>query len=726
MKENKHKLNKTCILINKNTFTDKQSPIIRKGKDIFILRILYILNKGDLNNDLRKKKLFFYLKTKLNISKDITFERPLKEDIIISNYRELILFVEKYCELKDVSKYRIIIFNSDLHTIEGNDQLMNYKDIILYAKIVENIKKNENEKNDNYKSLKKLFEMKLHSFKERDDKINIIHTKKVDFSSTNDSFLKNKTIVNSNINNRIFAQSFRNALNRNSSISIDRKDYNHHYNRILFTKKLNKISLKYNQNTSEVNETLNDSYKIFTNHFNGNTNSERNIIFNQLINSKIKEEREKNKLNKSNQSGSFFLNKNQTLNRKIFDTDKIFNSYNSSKNKAVQVMGINNSFNTKQNYLYNNLFNNIIKKQNYSCVIKKHKNKNNSFFRSSNNNYVSNLNDLTKMRKFKTIFNQKSLFKKSRQFSNLKTIFKYLKYPKIKSEDKEEIKKEKESNNLLSLNNLKEIYDDILNSINQIINNINDYFPDITEFIEELDLTFMTKYKDIDINKCLKQFILYSFIEKFITQEKNISLKYLFIILDEPLNEDIYKNAANLLIYLLQKIEITRQNKIFDFINYIQSKRTISEFFISKDLFFIFILCTNFFDKLQRDIGLRILVTFTIENKLNFKHYAQYYLFFKDNISLTMENKLNFITKFLYLVESGYGEEKDPKLIKKFENNVLYILKIDDRSKKFLLGNIELNNMSYILAKKINNTFQTMINIFSNNISDSNQIVKSN
>ena len=722
MKDNKNKLNKTCILINKNTFTDKQSPIIRRGKDIFILRILYILAKGDLNNDIKKKKIFFYLKTKLIINKDITFERPLKEDIIISNYRELILLVEKYCELKDVSKYRIFIFNSDLHSIEGNDQLMNYKDIILYAKIVEQIKKNENEINDNYQSVKKLFDMKLHHFKERDDKGNIILTKRDIFSSMNDSFLKPKTIVTSSINNHIFIQNFRNTLPKNSNFTIDRKDNN----RISLTNKLNKIFLKYDQNTSEVNETLNDSYKIFKNHFNDNTKTERNIIFNKLINSKINEEREKNKLNKSNQSNSFNLQKNQKINRKIFDTDKIFNSYNSSKNKAIQVMGINKSFNTKQNYLYNNFFNNIIKKQNYSSVIQKHRSKNNSFFRSSNNLYASNINDLIKMRKNKTIFNQKLSFRKSRQFSNLKTIFKYLKYPKIKSVDKDETKKEKESNNLLSLNNLKEIYDDILNSINQIINNINDYFPDINNFIEELDLTFMTKYKDIDINKCLKQFILYSFIEKFIAQEKNISLKYLFTLLENPLNEEIYKNSANILLYLLQKIEIVRQNQTFDFINYIQSKRTITEFFISKDLFYIFILCTNFFDKLQRDIGLRILVTFTIENKLYFKHYAKYYLFFKDNISLSMKNKLNFITKFLYLVESGYGEEKDPRLIKKFENNALYILKIDDRSKKFLLGNIVLNNMSFILTKKINNTFQTMINIFSNNLIDSNQVENSN
>ena len=733
MKDNKQKLNNTCILINKNTFTEKQSRIIRKGKDIFILRILYILAKGDLNNEIKKKKIFFYLKTKLNLGKDITIERPLKEDIIITNYRELISFIENYCELKDINKYRVIIFNSDLHSIKGNEQLLNYKDVILYAKVVENIKKNEKEKekNNNYKLIKNLFQIKLFPFKKIDNKENNIYTKRDIFLPRNDSFQKPNTIITSSINNHNFSKSYRNTLNKNknSIFYIDKSQNNDYYNRIPFIKKLNKISLNYNQNTSElgneVNKTLNDSYKIFKNSFYKNFKPEKNIIFNKLINSKINEQRERNKLNKSNPENTFYSKRNQRLKQKIFDAEKIFGNDNNSKNKAIQVMGINKSFNTKQNYLYNNFFNNIIKKQNYSCILKKQKNKNNSLFRSSNNIYASNLNNLIKIKNNKTSFNPKSLFKKTTQFSNLKTIFKYLKYPKIKSEDKNEIEKEKDSNHL-SLNNLKEIYDKILYSINLIINDINDYFPDLSVFIEELDLSFMTKYQDIDINNCLKQFILYTYIDNFITEGKNISLKYLFILIDNPTNEENYKNSANLLLYLLQKIEITRQNQTFDLINYIHSKRSIEEFIISKDFFFIFVLCSNFFDKTQRDISIRILAILSIENKLHFKRFAQYYLYFKDNISLSIENKLNFITKFLYLLESGYGEEKDPKLIKKFENNVLYILKIDEKSKKFLLGNIELHKMSFLVIKKINNIFQTMVTLFSNDFTDLNQIIKLN
>ena len=89
-------------------------------------------------------------------------------------------------------------------------------------------------------------------------------------------------------------------------------------------------------------------------------------------------------------------------------------------------------------------------------------------------------------------------------------------------------------------------------------------------------------------------------------------------------------------------------------------------------------------------------------------------------VVMVPEDKINFI------VESGYGEEKDPKLIKKFENDVLYILKIDEKSKKFLLGNIELHKMSFLVIKKINNIFQTMVTLFSNDFTDLNQIIKLN
>ena len=161
MKSIKRPLIKSNSLINKKTFTNKQSPIVRIGNNFYIFRIIYILSRGNLNNDSKNNKATFYLKTKMNIKKDMDYAKPSEKDIIVESYNSLILFISNFCEINDMNKYKIIIFNSHLQTIDGNDQLMNYKENILYAKIKENIniKNVENEDNNNYnifKSIKNL------------------------------------------------------------------------------------------------------------------------------------------------------------------------------------------------------------------------------------------------------------------------------------------------------------------------------------------------------------------------------------------------------------------------------------------------------------------------------------------------------------------------------------------------------------------------------------------
>ena len=239
-----------------------------------------------------------------------------------------------------------------------------------------------------------------------------------------------------------------------------------------------------------------------------------------------------------------------------------------------------------------------------------------------------------------------------------------------------------------------------------------------------LSCTGKMRYKNIDISRCLKQYLLYSFLENFINEEESLSLNSLIFLIDEPIIEENYNNSEKLLEFLSQKILKTKENTTFDLIEYVQSKRRLKEYKISKKFFFIFILCTNFFDKLQRDIGLRILVTFTIENKLNFKHYAQYYLFFKDNQSLNIENKLNFITKFLYIVDSGCNEDKDPEVIQKFKNdneikqkiNKDLLAKINSYKNEILLLK---NKLKYNLEKAKNKERQYSTDISKHNLFNS-------
>ena len=153
MKSIKRSLIKSSLLLNKTTYTDKQSPIIRIGNNFYIFRILYILSRGNLNNGSKDNKATFYLKTKMSIKKNMNYTKPSEKDVIVESYKSLIVFIANFCQIKDMNNYKIVIFNTFLQTIDGNDQLMNYKDKIIYAKIkenkIENLKKVDFEENTN-------------------------------------------------------------------------------------------------------------------------------------------------------------------------------------------------------------------------------------------------------------------------------------------------------------------------------------------------------------------------------------------------------------------------------------------------------------------------------------------------------------------------------------------------------------------------------------------------
>ena len=733
MKSIKRPLIKSSLLINKKTFTDKQCRIVRVGNNFYIFRILYILSRGNLNNDSTNNKVTFYLKTKMSIKKDMDYAKPLEKDIIVESYNSLIVFISNFCEIKDMNNYKIIIFNSHLQTIDGNDQLMNYKDNILYAKIKENlnIKKVENEDNSKYnifKSIKNLSNRRLYPINHRDDKGNANRHNKTFFSYEKKAFrtLKSKGPsnfnINININKNLSSQSLRKNIDKKTNLSVDLNTNNKGVSKIFFEKKLSRVSLKFNRDSFELRKEENDlsngsrglSQDFFSDF------SDKDYLINKLKNKQIKNSLTKTKF-RSNSQSDFFKFKNQRMRRKESLNDRKFSSLDKSKNSksiAVQAAEMEKSFsfNSNKNYNYNNFFNNIIKKHNYSSLLKRKKNNSMLNLKRISDKSIYNSKEEKNSNESNSIFKNKLFLKNSSQFSKLKAIFKYLKYPKLKVDKSIEFNNEKEKDvNILSLNKLKEIYDECLYDINLIINDINDYFPDITDLVQQNDIFFMNKYKNLDISKCLKHYLLYSFLENFLNKEESLSINSLIFLIDNPITEDNYNNSEKLLSFLSEKISKTKENTNFDLIEYVHSKRKLKEFKISKKFFFIFILCTNFFDKMQRDIGKRMLMSLEIENLVNFKSFTNYYLYFKDNQSLNIENKLNFITKFLYIVDSGCNEDKDPEVIQKFKNDVSYAFKIDERTKIILLGNIQVKNLSYILSKKINDVFSNMIKYYNYN-----------
>ena len=69
----------------------------------------------------------------------------------------------------------------------------------------------------------------------------------------------------------------------------------------------------------------------------------------------------------------------------------------------------------------------------------------------------------------------------------------------------------------------------------------------------------------MDISRCLKQYLLFSFLENFINEEESLSLNSLIFLIDEPITEENYNDSEKLLEFLSQKILKTKENTTFDF-----------------------------------------------------------------------------------------------------------------------------------------------------------------
>ena len=528
----KNLLNKNCLLINKKTFTDDQNQIIKIENDFYIHRKLYILAKSHILKIPNKNQISFYLKTKKISKKDISYAKPLIEDIIIKNYRELITLVINFLEMKDINHYKIMIFNDSLNFIEGNEQLMNYKNKILYAKINENIKKEETEKNNNFRIIDNTSNKIALSYNNKDNNI-----KKL-FSAIKPTFLKFRPKKNNINNHHHFNKNFRNFLLDKTSINSQEKNINNTFNqKFFFNKKLKKISLKYHQNNSFQFKNSENESKIKS--FNDSQNSQSKI-FPSKIYSKININRHNNdikfneiittvRLNKSRSDFEKYGNIKEKLRQQVLDGEKIFGNKN-YKNEGMQCSNEDLSFNKTKSHLYTNIFNNIIKKHSYSALFCKNKNK--SFYQEKNNSFTNSyLGEINKIKKNYTSLYNRFFKKNPLEFKHLKTIFKYLKYPKLKDENdynENDFVNKNEMDVSLYMNKIKGLYDECIYEIRVIINNINYYFPDISHFYQQINLLLKEKCASININECLKHFIFYCYLESSIKEQNYTNYHLIF------------------------------------------------------------------------------------------------------------------------------------------------------------------------------------------------------
>ena len=684
---------KQLLLIKEKNNTERQKQIIRKGNNLYMLRILYIIAKDSLYKD-KNKKIIFYSKVK-NINKNnMFFPKPQNTDIIIDEYYKLIqLVLKSIILLKDI-KYKISIYSSNFNLINNNEQLLSYKGVVIYAKINEQIiynktiniktnKKNNSRenKNNSFISFKKIAYKSLLLFNKENNikslnNINIIDKTNIEYMNKKVNNYINKSTSEDKIkNDLIFKNSLYNIPNLTKSYSqknILQKSPTK-FNDFPIKSKLfiDKNIIKNNQDII-TSYNINDTYKYnlyksksdidIIKRKNNNSDNDDDGIYKENIRKKFYKDLIIIK--------SFDKNKNKTINN-IMDN-------NISRNK-IMIKKPFSSFYKKQKRLLFHLNNIFLNKGTQIDIIHSNKKMNQSTI--INNDYINDLNVIRSFLKSPAI--------------------KILKFKKDK---------DNKNNNLDIINNL---YKNCLYEINNIINNIDEYFPEniINYFIGHLDYSYRKKHSFININNCLKQFLLFSYLDKCLKNNYSIILNNIF---KKPKIDISLEELENLLKYFYNKIIETKKNNNFKLIEYIRGFKNIHNIKLSNDFFFVFILCSNAFDKLQREVGKKILLTLEIEEKIFFENYLNYYIYFKENKLVTLDMKMNFLIKFLNIIQGGYTEGQNRALVQKINDDIQYLFRIDNRTKQKIMGKPYEIKMDYHLVGKINEIFNSLINFFEN------------
>lgn len=721
------------LLLNKEkNNTERQKQIIKIGNNLYMLRVLYIIAKDSLYKD-KNKKIIFYSKVK-NVNKNnIFFPKPQNTDLIIDEYYKLIELILKSIILLKGVKYKISIYSSNFNLIKNNEQLLSYKGVVMYAKINEkiiysktiNVKTNKENNSLNFDKSKKERKNKnnsLISFNKISYKSLLLFNKENNIKRTNNINIIDKTNIEymnkkSNIKNDIDKQKLFKYTDINKAINNYNKNGNKKISNYInksasedkiknefssksslysignLTKSYSQINIlqknltKYNDFPLKSKQLIDKS--IIKNSKDISTSYNNNDIYKYKLNkSKSDIDIIKRRYNNYDNDDEGIYKENI---RKKFYNDFIIKSIEKNKNKTIDNIMDNNisrnkimfrkpsSFYKKQKKLFFHLNNIFLDKSTQIDIIHSNKKMNQSAI--INNNYINDLNVIRTFLKSPAI--------------------KILKFKKDK---------ENKNNNLEIINNL---YKNCLYEINNIINNIDEYFPEniINYFIEHLDYSYRKKHSFININNCLKQFLLFSYLDKCLKINYSKILNNIFT---KPKIDISSEELENLLKYFYNKIIETKKNNNFKLIEYIRGFKNIHNIKLSNDFFFVFILCSNAFDKLQREVGKKILLTLEIEEKIFFENYLDYYIYFKENKLATLDMKMNFLIKFLNIIQGGCTEGQNRAIVQKFNDDIQYLFRIDRRTKQKLMGKPYEIKMDYHMVAKINEIFNSLINFFKN------------
>ena len=740
----------------------KLNPIVKIGKEIFILRTLYLIAKKDLFKNIYQKSINFYLKYQFKEKSLLFLPKPQDSDIIIEDIKELIELTLSLCLLTNSSNYKISIYTSNFSNIENNSQLLKYKGQILYAKlneigknIIEEDKTTSQNVDDNEKSKNKF--IKINYNKKRNNTIKeypSLIKKEIIRDNTFGSSLYNFNIIDNK--DRSFDFDYTTNQDKNSYEETNYMNRNSSY--------INLINNKNNQSDScnmipDLNPNANNSTYGYEDHsyrerfinshsFNIkdtlNQNKNNSIYTNNSI-----LEKENNKINcfskaklvnlgdpnlfftrkKMTKSKSDLIPKHQNLN---------LNFPTLIKRDFTKTLYKNISFQMLPNYNYNenniDVLNSIDASNNCDLIYNlrsRNKNKNKyktKYFQPFNFNKFKKFSRETKLldsefKKIKSIFSNNNFHaldlneteRKKKQYleeqQNLKIIHNFLSKPSIITKTKNYFYDDIKEN---LYNGIKNIFNDFRLELKDISYRLDEFISDkeIEIFTEDLETAF--KVMGIDILYCLKEYCLYSYFDKYIKENYPSFINYL---LNDPKMKS--EEISKILNSLIDHIYKLKTEERFNLIEYVRALKSIKNCKLSSDFFEIFVLCPNYFEFTKRQVTKKIVLVLEIDsvtNNVTAENFMNYYYIFRFGHLVKLDKKLIFITKLLHMIE-GKGDPLHEKII----SDVQYLFKIDNRTKQILLGRPYEIRMNFHMILKINQIFNSIVRYFEGTIIKKNK-----
>ena len=740
---------------------EKHEPKVKIGKDIFIYRTLYLITNEELFKDKSKKNINFYLKSNIKEKSLLYLPKPQDSDIIIEDIKELIELSLSLCILTNSANYKISIFTSSFGNIENNIQLLKYQGKILYAKLNE-FKKDDNEEKNNSKILeyngqikndnkiKSYLRKKSNTVKEfpsiklkqifpyKNFGVTILHNK--DKNNENNSIdLENSLNQEKDINNNEES----NYIHKNNSyINIFNNSHYDYTKMIPHLPNLVNYNNIYNNNSNIYEDSsyrekminsrsLNFHDKLYpTQNINFYNTNQENNHFNNFSKTKsfvknVEPNLFYNQLGRSNSNKNFFKSINNNPKKYFWRTLHKSSSIHFYDNNLPSNIYYNKNGTdiNETNYTYINMNNNIDTNTNTNIgLLKRRKGRNKIIYKTkyfspfrfsyfSKGNTAYNNNNLTDYKKIKNLFTKKSNTslidneKKNKEnisnLQNVKKIQNFLLRPSIITLTKNNFYDPKQSR----FTSVKNIYNEFKNELKNISYKLNNYVAnkEIEIYLNEIDSVF--KSMGIDLIYCLKEYCLYSYFDKYIKDNyPTIIENFLY---DTNITATQISEVLNSLIIHINKF---KHEERFNLVDYVRSLKTLKNSKLSSDFFEIFVLCPNYFELTKKEITKKISMVLEIDcvtNNVTVENFINYYYIFRYGHLVKLEKKLLFINKLLNMIEGKGGP-----LQEKIFSDIQYLFKIDNRTKQMLLGSPYEIKINFHTTLKVNQIFNSIVDYF--------------